>query len=51
MKVIILLLLVSLIVGLFFLFAYAWSVADGQFEDDQSPAFRIFFEDNDNKKT
>jgi cbb3-type cytochrome oxidase maturation protein len=48
MKVIILLLLVSLLVAIFFLLAYTWSVNNGQFEDDQSPAFRIFFEE---KKT
>lgn len=50
MKVIILLLLVSLLVGVFFLIAYIWSVGDGQFEDDHSPAYRIFFENINNEK-
>jgi cbb3-type cytochrome oxidase maturation protein len=50
MKVIILLLLVSLLVAVFFLLAYTWSVINGQFEDDQSPAHRIFFEDNKSTK-
>lgn len=51
MKVIILLLLASLIVAVFFLIAYTWSVINGQFEDDQSPAYRIFFDDMKNEKS
>jgi len=50
MKVIILLLSVSLVTGLFFLVAYLWSAKSGQFEDDQSPAWRIFFDDYKNEK-
>jgi cbb3-type cytochrome oxidase maturation protein len=49
MKVIILLLLASLAVAIFFLLAYMWSVNDGQFEDDHSPAYRIFFDDKTNE--
>lgn len=45
MSVIILLLGASLAVALFFLVAFIWSVKDGQYEDDYSPAHRILFED------
>lgn len=45
MKVIILLLTISLTVAISFLLAYLWSVKNGQFDDDYSPAHRIFFED------
>lgn len=45
MKVIIILLSVSLIVAVFFLVAYLWSVKNGQFDDDYSPAHRILFDD------
>ena len=53
MSVIIILLAVSLTVALGFLGAYIWSVKTGQFDDDYSPARRIFFDDeikNENKK-
>jgi len=46
MIVTIFLLSVSLIVALIFLGAYLWSVKSGQFDDDYSPAHRIFFDDN-----
>lgn len=45
MNVIIILLGASLAVALFFLLAFMWSVKNGQFEDDFSPAHRILFED------
>ena len=48
MSAIILLLLVSIGIAAGFLFAFFWSVRDGQFDDDFSPARRILFED-DNK--
>lgn len=50
MSVIILLLGASLAVALFFLFAFIWSVKDGQYEDDFSPAHRILFEDKSDKQ-
>lgn len=49
MSAIILLLLVSIGIAAGFLLAFFWSVRDGQFDDDFSPARRILFED-DNKK-
>jgi len=45
MIVTIFLLSVSLLVALIFLGAYVWSVKSGQFDDDYSPAHRIFFDD------
>lgn len=50
MKVIILLLTLSLIVAISFLVAYLWSIKNGQFDDDYSPAHRIFFDDINNSK-
>lgn len=44
MSVIIILLGASLLVALFFLAAFIWSVKNGQFEDSFSPAHRILFE-------
>lgn len=53
MSVIIFLLIISLSVAMCFLGAYIWSVKTGQFDDDYSPAQRIFFDDtikNENQK-
>ncbi len=46
MSVIIILLIVSLCISGGFLIAYIWSVKDGQFDDDYSPARRILFDDH-----
>lgn len=48
MSVIFLLLGASLIVALFFLISFIWSVKDGQYEDDFSPAHRILFDEKIN---
>jgi cbb3-type cytochrome oxidase maturation protein len=45
MSAIILLLLVSIGIAAGFLLAFFWSVRDGQFDDDYSPARRVLFED------
>lgn len=37
----------SLIVALIFLFLYIWAVKDGQFDDDKTPAMRILFDDDE----
>lgn len=54
MGVMVILLGISLIVGIGFLVAFIWSVKSGQFDDDYSPAHKIFFDDpqdfKDNKK-
>ncbi|QEH41003.1 cbb3-type cytochrome oxidase assembly protein CcoS [Chitinophaga sp. XS-30] len=48
MSVIFLLLGASLVVALFFLIAFIWSVKDGQYEDDYSPARRMLFDEKIN---
>lgn len=50
MSVIILLLLVSIGIAGGFLIAFFWSVRDGQFDDDYSPARRILFKDEKDEK-
>jgi len=45
MSVIIILLIASISVAAVFLFAFIWSVKNGQFHDEISPAVRILFED------
>ncbi|MDE3248720.1 MAG: cbb3-type cytochrome oxidase assembly protein CcoS [Bacteroidota bacterium] len=45
MSVIVVLLIASISVASVFLVAFLWSVKEGQFEDDSSPAARILFED------
>lgn len=49
MSVMILLLGASLIVAIIFLIAFIWSVKNGQYDDDYSPAHKILFEDNQKK--
>lgn len=48
MSVLILLILVSLAVAIGFLISFIWSVKNGQYEDDYTPAVRMLFDD---KKT
>ncbi|MFM9946443.1 MAG: cbb3-type cytochrome oxidase assembly protein CcoS [Saprospiraceae bacterium] len=50
MSVLIILLIVSICISGGFLVAFLWSVRDGQFDDDQSPAQRILFDQKTNKK-
>ncbi|AFN74749.1 cbb3-type cytochrome c oxidase maturation protein CcoS [Melioribacter roseus P3M-2] len=45
MSVIIVLVIASLLVAGGFLIAYLWAVRSGQYDDTQTPAFRILFED------
>lgn len=53
MGVIIFLILFSLIVALAFLYAFFWAVKTGQFDDPQTPAIRMLFdnETSTNNKT
>ena len=46
MVVIFILIGLSLIVALIFLFLYIWSVKDGQYDDDYTPSVRILFDDD-----
>jgi len=50
MSVIIILLIVSIFISGGFLIAFLWSVNDGQYDDNQSPAQRILFDQKINKK-
>ncbi|MFN8294985.1 MAG: cbb3-type cytochrome oxidase assembly protein CcoS [Chitinophagales bacterium] len=50
MSVIIIMLVGSLIIAGGFLVAFLWSVKDGQYEDNYSPAQRILFDDTINNK-
>lgn len=50
MSVIIILLSASILIAAGFLVAFLWSVKDGQFDDIESPAERILFENKINKK-
>ncbi len=45
MIVIFILIGLSLIVALIFLSLYIWSVKNGQFDDNETPAMRILFDD------
>ncbi|MGN6533742.1 MAG: cbb3-type cytochrome oxidase assembly protein CcoS [Ginsengibacter sp.] len=50
MSVMLILLGASLIVSLIFLAAFIWSVRDGQYDDDYSPAHKIFFDETPKSK-
>ena len=50
MSAIIIMLIGSLLIAGGFLIAFLWSVRDGQFDDDYSPAHRILFDDIINEK-
>ncbi|WP_099598715.1 cbb3-type cytochrome oxidase assembly protein CcoS [Reichenbachiella sp. 5M10] len=50
MKIILLLICISLIVALIFLWLFVWSVRSGQYDDTDSPAVRILMDDSKKKK-
>lgn len=50
MSVIIILIIISVIVAVFFLGIFIWAVKSGQFDDTVSPSIRILF-DNDKKES
>ena len=45
MSVIIILIIISVIVAVFFLGIFIWAVKSGQFDDTVSPSIRILFDD------
>ena len=45
MGVIVVLVLFSLMVALFFLGAFYWAVKTGQFDDSETPSIRMLFDD------
>ncbi len=50
MSVILLLIAVSILVACGFLFAFLWSVKDGQYDDEYAPSVRILFDDEPPEK-
>ena len=44
MSVIYILISISLLVALLFLAAFIWSIKSGQYEDSETPAIRILFD-------
>lgn len=47
MFVIFILIALSLIVALVFLFIFIWNVKSGQYEDDYTPSVRMLFDDKE----
>lgn len=45
MGMIYIMLIVSLVIALFFLFSFFWATKNGQFDDDYAPSVRILFDD------
>jgi cbb3-type cytochrome oxidase maturation protein len=45
MSVIIILIIISVIVAIFFLGVFFWAVKSGQFDDTVSPSIRILFDE------
>jgi cbb3-type cytochrome oxidase maturation protein len=51
MNILILLIGVSLLIAIFFLAAFIWSVRSGQYEDKYTPSVRILFDENSKNQT
>jgi cbb3-type cytochrome oxidase maturation protein len=51
MSVMIIILIISISIAGGFLIAFLWSVKNGQFDDEYSPAQRAIFDDNTKKIT
>jgi len=49
MQVILLLIICSLLVAVLFLSGFIWSVKDGQYDDEVTPAVRILFDEDENQ--
>ena len=50
MEVIFVLIILSLIVAVGFLFAFFWAVRSGQFDDSYTPSIRVLFDDGTKRK-
>ncbi len=50
MSVILLLIIFSIIIALIFLIAFIWAVRSGQYDDTDSPAVRILFDEKHKSK-
>ena len=51
MSVILLLIVISVVVAVFFLGVFIWAVKTGQFDDTISPSIRILFDDRKNSNS
>ncbi len=51
MKILVLLILVSLVVAVLFLYLFVWSVKSGQYDDTDSPAVRMLIDDKVSSKS
>lgn len=51
MSVIILLIIISVLVAVFFLGLFIWAVNSGQYDDTYSPSVRILFEDKEHSNS
>lgn len=45
MEIIILLISISILIALAFLWAFIWSVRSGQYDDSYTPSIRVLFDD------
>ena len=50
MSIIIILIVISLAIALVFLGIFFWNIKSGQYDDTESPAIRMLFEDKPKKK-
>ncbi|MGA0283527.1 MAG: cbb3-type cytochrome oxidase assembly protein CcoS [Saprospiraceae bacterium] len=50
MSIILLLIFVSLLLAITFLFAFIWAVKSGQYEDDYTPSMRMLLDDESNQE-
>ena len=44
MEILIVLIIISFLLALGFLFAFIWAIRNGQYEDNYSPSIRILFD-------
>lgn len=50
MEVLFFIIAISIVAAVGFLVAFLWAVKSGQYEDDETPAMRILFDDKTTKK-
>lgn len=50
MQIIFILMIVSISLALFFLFSFLWANKNGQFEDTYGPAYRMIFDEDEQKE-
>ena len=50
MQIIFILMIVSIGLALFFLFSFLWANKNGQFEDTYGPAYRMIFDEDEQRE-